>query len=222
MLTGHGLSTTASHSEAFSRSPNAHARTPVCLQEQGRGLYTQNLNLPPMPPAGRRRCPRRSPPHTQQSSPRVLQSQAAGLEDSGRGRGGRRAPCSQAPAGGGQLSPSPGRPPCGGLMRSEVSGRAVTAAPSVDSRWGHLPACCYLCRSPSRLRSLWPPTAEGGARPPPLLCPAPAGPAALHPVTAGLARGRTHVLTGGCALRMPRGDSRPRGGEQTVSPAPGS
>lgn len=86
MLTGHGLSTTASHSEAFSRSPNAHARTPVCLQEQGRGLYTQNLNLPPMPPAGRRRCPRRSPPHTQQSSPRVLQSQAAGLEDSGRGR----------------------------------------------------------------------------------------------------------------------------------------
>lgn len=169
MLTGHGLSTTASHSEAFSRSPNAHARTPVCLQEQGRGLYTQNLNLPPMPPAGRRRCPRRcprrSPPHTQQSSPRVLQSQAAGLEDSGRGRGGRRAPCSQAPAGGGQLSPSPGRPPCGGLMRSEVSGRAVTAAPSVDSRWGHLPACCYLCRSPSLLRSVWPPTAEGAPGP---------------------------------------------------------
>lgn len=54
---GHGLSTTVSHSEAFSRSPDPHTRDTRVLQRARTRVKDEESELAPDAPVGRRRSP---------------------------------------------------------------------------------------------------------------------------------------------------------------------
>lgn len=117
----------------------------------------------------------------------------------------------------------PGWQPCGGLMRSEVSGggvRAIPAAHNTDSRWGHLRGRCYLCAQALPPDELI--TAHGGVdcRPP--------GPSAHCWASAPRREGRLRVgpmhLQGTChvlpGVMASLGASGPRLGGRRIAEVP--